>query len=269
MQLTDAEIREILIREKRKKKQRQRRRRRITLAVIVLLFIILIAAIVHAVGGRSGSPSASSESPAGDTRGIIFIDPGHGGEDPGSDSDGRYEKDDTLKLGLAVKDQLIKLGFTVYMSREDDSTVDRTERGRMANKAKAQLMVSIHRNKADGGEGVEAYIPMSDTDEARLLADNIIRSLVTQGFTERTVRAGTLTSSAEDYEENAASDMPSCLVEVGFINNGEDNARFDNNIDGNALAIATAISDTFRTLYETAADSGSDSADSADSTDNE
>ena len=51
--------------------------------------------------------------------------------DSGSDDDNdRYEKDDTLRLRLAVRDYLEALGFKVVMSRTEDEMVDRTERGK-------------------------------------------------------------------------------------------------------------------------------------------
>ena len=74
--------------------------------------------------------------------------------------------------------------------------------------------------------------------------------LVRQGFTKRTVRAGTLVSSNDDYEENAAATMPATLIEVGFLSSDEDNALFDKNLSGNAKAIARAIDITFMELYE-------------------
>lgn len=273
MQLTDAEIREILIREKRRKKRRQMQRRRRALAVLLLLIIILVVLAIH-IKGRADSPASDSTDAAAadiEPRGVIFIDPGHGGEDPGSDNGIRYEKDDTLTLALAVRDQLKDLGFTVYMSREDDRSVDRTKRGEMANDCHAQLMVSIHRNSADGGDGVEAYIPAANDPESRLLAERIIEALVAQGFAEREIKSGMLMSPDEDYEENSASEMPSCLIEVGFISSETDNALFDSRLEDNAFAIAAAISDAFNSLYE---QTGSDTADTeqagsdqADSTD--
>ena len=255
MQLSDAEIREILIRRKREKKRRLRRRRR-RMLIILLLLIVLIFVLVRVIGhgGKSSDKDKKSADSAasGENRGIIFIDPGHGGMDSGSDDDNeRYEKDDTLKLGLAVRDQLQALGFKVAMSRTEDEMVDRTERGEMANKAGAQFFVSIHRNKADGGgQGVEGFIPKEDDAESRLLGENIMHFLGKAGFEERTIRAGTLVSSAEDYEENAAAEMPSVLIEVGFLSSADDNYLFDNNLDKNAKAIADAINYTFMTLYE-------------------
>ncbi|MBR2540609.1 MAG: N-acetylmuramoyl-L-alanine amidase [Mogibacterium sp.] len=244
MQLTDAEIRQILIREKRRKRRRQQMRRRRTVLVILLLIIAVIVAVRYA--GSKETPPAAEPS-----RGVVFIDPGHGGEDPGSDNGARYEKDDTLKLALAVRDQLEKANFTVVMSRTEDVAVERAARGQMANENGAKLMVSIHRNKADGaGQGVEAFIPVANTPESQLLAGNIVRSLAAQGFTERTVRAGTLQSELENYEELAVATMPCCIVEVGFLDNVDDNALFDNNLEANAKAICEAIDQAFISLYE-------------------
>lgn len=252
MQLTDAEIREILIMKKREKRRRQRRRRRITLLLIILLLIIIIVIIKFHSGSAEGETVSKPIAPP---RGTIFIDPGHGGGDPGSGNGARYEKDDTLRLALAVKEYLEESNFTVLMSRTGDEEVDRAKRGKMAVECGAKLMVSIHRNKASGGgEGVEAFIPSSDDPSSRLLAENIISALVEQGFAERTVRAGTLQSTEDDYDELASATMPACLVEVGFISNDGDNKRFDNNLDLNAQAIAQAIDKTFTTLYETEED---------------
>lgn len=245
MQLTDEEIRSILKREKLKKRRKQQTRRRLFLILLLIIAIIVAAFIKFR---PQPEPLVTEEQPV---RGVIFIDPGHGGDDPGSDNGARYEKEDVLKLGLAVRTYLEGKGFEVHMSRISDESVDRELRAQMANECNAQLMVSIHRNKADGkGEGVEAFIPKTDSEESRLLAVNIVKALAEAGFAERTVRAGTLNDPAVDYPEIAATTMPSCLVEVGFISNMDDNKRFDNNLDQNAQAIADAVDNTFRTIYE-------------------
>lgn len=255
MQLSDAEIREILIRRKKAKIRKQKRRRR-RMLIALLLIIVLIFAFIKLKGskgkGTAEDEKAADKAAAAQKRGVIFIDPGHGGMDSGSDDDkDRYEKDDTLKLGLAVRDKLQALGFKVAMSRTEDELVDRTERGKMANKAGAVFFVSIHRNKADGGgHGVEGFIPKGDDKESRLLGENIMHFLGRAGFTERTIRAGTLVDPNDDYEEIAATDMPSALIEVGFLSSEDDNYRFDAHMDQNASAIANAINYTFMQLHE-------------------
>ena len=245
MQLTDAEIREILRRKKLAKKRKQQARRRFFLVVLLIIAVIAVAFIKFR---PQPEEPVAAEVPV---RGVIFVDPGHGGEDSGSDNGARYEKEDCLKLGLAVRTYLEGEGFEVHLSRIADDTVDRALRAQMANECKAQLMVSIHRNQADtDGHGVEAFIPKANAPESRLLATNIIKALVAEGFAQREIHTGTLNDPNTDYDEIANVTMPSCLVEVGFISNMEDNKRFDKNLDANALAIAKAIDDTFRELYE-------------------
>ena len=258
MRLTDAEIRAILIREKKRKMMRLRRKRRRTLLFILLMLAVLLIVILKPAvrisekNARQAEKAQRESSYTGPARGTVFLDPGHGGMDSGSGGgDGRWEKDDTLKLALEVKSYLESLGFTVAMSRTDDEEVDRTLRGEMANKAGAQLFVSIHRNKADGdGNGVEAFIPKRNDKGSQLLAENIMYELSKQGFERRTVRAGTLLSTNDDYEENAAAKMPAALIEVGFLSNDQDNALFDDNLSRNAKAIARAMDVTFMSLYE-------------------
>lgn len=254
MQLTDAEIREILRRRKIEKKRRQRRRRRQTLLIVIILFIlafVFIKVVGKHTDGKNSSEDSANSGAAGD-RGIIFIDPGHGGSDPGSD-DGqdRIEKDDTLRLSLSIRDQLEALGFTVVMSRTEDKDVDRTKRGELANQSGAQLFVSIHRNQADGGgQGIEGFIPRINDSQSRLLGENIMHALGRVGFTERTIRAGTLNDPNEDYEELAETTMPSALMEIGFLSSSADNELFDKNFDKNAKAIADAIAYTFMIMFE-------------------
>ena len=255
MQLTDAEIREILKREKRKKKMRRKRIR----AIVILVLILLVIIAVTVIKSRDKKPA---ETPVA-TRGIIFLDPGHGGDDPGSDNGTRLEKDDTLKVALAVRQKLWDLGFDVVMSRDSDTAVERTDRAKLANASGAKLMISFHRNQASSdGEGVEIYIPSDDSAESRMLAENILNALADQGFEKRSIRAGTLNDSKSDYDEIASLKMPACLVEVGFLSSSRDNALFDEQMDKNASAMADAISNTFKALYEKDAEtpeSGEDS----------
>lgn len=240
MQLTDQEIRDIILREKKRKKKRQRVIKRVSLLLLIL--VVLVSAVIFIVN------RAKFVEP----RGVIFLDAGHGGVDPGSSVGSREEKNDTLKLTLKVRDELEKLNFKVLLSREDDTYINRVKRAEMANKNGAQFYVSLHRNKAVEGNGVEIYIPSKNDEESQLLGNNIFAALVEQGFYARSVKVGTLQTSKDDYAENSETKMPSCLVEVGFMQDEEDNKLFDNNLDNNALAIATAISDTFQKLYEPA-----------------
>ena len=78
----------------------------------------------------------------------VVLDAGHGGKDPGKVAPGKiYEKDVVLKIVLAVGKKLSKHSdIKVIYTRKDDSFVDLYERGAIANKAKADLFVSVHCN---------------------------------------------------------------------------------------------------------------------------
>jgi len=79
---------------------------------------------------------------------VIFIDPGHGGDDrKNMGSLGlAVEADVNLRIGLALRDFLTKVGAVVLMSRDKDETVDLYDRIQIANYSKADIFISIHHN---------------------------------------------------------------------------------------------------------------------------
>src|SRR5699024_12680369 len=76
----------------------------------------------------------------------IFIDPGHGGSDPGASANGLQEKDVTLDIALKTRDILNEQysGHTVKLYRTEDITKSLNERTNEANNWGAQFFVSIH-----------------------------------------------------------------------------------------------------------------------------
>ena len=76
----------------------------------------------------------------------IAVDAGHGGSDYGATYNGRAEKDDNLKLALAVGDILEKNGIDVVYTRTTDEYETPFKKATDANDAKADYFVSIHRN---------------------------------------------------------------------------------------------------------------------------
>ncbi len=76
---------------------------------------------------------------------IVVLDAGHGGKDPGNLGNGYREKDIALKVVLEVGRQLEKVpNVKVVYTRKKDVFVDLFVRGKIANKAKADLFVSVH-----------------------------------------------------------------------------------------------------------------------------
>ncbi len=89
---------------------------------------------------------AAAENPSGGAVRKIVIDPGHGGKHPGTNYKGIMEKDITLKVALLLGD-MIKANFPdveVIYTRTTDKYVDLADRGDIANKAGADLFLSIH-----------------------------------------------------------------------------------------------------------------------------
>ncbi|MCK4574975.1 N-acetylmuramoyl-L-alanine amidase [candidate division WOR-3 bacterium] len=81
----------------------------------------------------------------------VIIDPGHGGKDPGAvGPTGLTEKEIVLKISKELKKILTREGFTVLMTRDDDSFVRLRQRSTMANNLGADLFVSIHCNATGG-----------------------------------------------------------------------------------------------------------------------
>jgi N-acetylmuramoyl-L-alanine amidase len=112
------------------------------------------------------------------SRPLVVIDAGHGGHDPGAlnTEKAKREKDVTLAVAQAIRDQLIKSGrVRVALTRDDDRFLVLQERYGIARRLNADLFISIH---ADAAENVEAHgatvytlsETASDREAARLAA---------------------------------------------------------------------------------------------------
>ena len=175
----------------------------------------------------------------------ICIDPGHGGSSSGATGEGgkRLEKNDTLRLSLKVSDELESRGYTVVMTRDKDSDISLEERCNVANKSKAALFVSIHRNSTTGtGQGCEMWVHSTNPSDDRLLAENILQNLALAGAdTSRGIHTGYREGANQNYYVNRCSKMPSVLAEIGFITSEKDNTLFDEDLDALAKALADGI----------------------------
>jgi N-acetylmuramoyl-L-alanine amidase len=96
-------------------------------------------------------PVAGPDDPA---RPLVVIDAGHGGRDPGAigtDAEGRKfsEKDITLAIALALREELLKLGgIRVALTRADDRILPLPHRPEIARQLDADLFISIHADSA-------------------------------------------------------------------------------------------------------------------------
>lgn len=108
----------------------------------------------------------------------IFIDPGHGGSDPGASANGLVEKDLVLTISKDMQSILENYSdVEVRLSREDDSTVPNDERAEMANNWGADYYISVHVN-AGGGTGFESYIHTSRASDTVSKQEEMHTSIV-------------------------------------------------------------------------------------------
>lgn len=175
---------------------------------------------------------------------IVCLDAGHGGSDPGAVFEGRQEKDDNLAVVLAVRDALEAHGaddLTVLLTRSDDTALELEERVAFANQKNATLFVSVHRNSG-GGQGVEIWVSADgqrpETDLATLIQTNLKEAGITR---DRGVKSGTASNPHASYYVVGNTKMPACLVELGFIDNQQDNTALDDSLELWAQAIADGI----------------------------
>ena len=102
----------------------------------------------------------------------VVIDAGHGGHDSGCESDEGMEKKNTLaialKLGRRLKDNFPNI--QIIYTRDKDEFIELHERANIANRAKADLFISIHCNSSDEGQpmGTETYVLGMHKMEANL-----------------------------------------------------------------------------------------------------
>ena len=148
----------------------------------------------------------------------IYIDPGHGGNDPGAVGNGLREKDLTLKIAKYMRDYLLNnyTGVSVRMSRENDKTVSLSARTNDANKWGANAYVSIHVN-AGGGTGFESYVYPGVGQATRNL-QNAVHSEVMKvfsGFRDRGKKQA-------NFHVLRETKMSAVLTENGFIDTKKD-----------------------------------------------
>ncbi len=167
----------------------------------------------------------------------VAIDPGHGGRDPGAVYEGRQEKDDVLELALAVGQILEDSGVDVAYTRVDDVYNTPFEKATMGNNSGADLFVSFHRNAMPtpgSANGAEVLV-YSDEGLPAQVARNVLTELSEAGFADRGV------IERKNLVVLRRTQMPAVLLEVGFIDNPEDNQIFDSEFEQIAQGIADGI----------------------------
>ncbi|MDX2212856.1 MAG: N-acetylmuramoyl-L-alanine amidase [Oculatellaceae cyanobacterium bins.114] len=167
---------------------------------------------------------------------VVVIDPGHGGSDPGAIGiGGLREIDIVLPIGLQVASLLEQQGVQVVLTRRDNRDVELDPRVQIAERANADLFVSIHANAINLSRpdvnGLETYYYSAQGERlARVIHSNLVRET---GMLDRGVRR------ARFYVIRNTS-MPSVLVETGFVTGAQDARLLSDPNFRNQMAVAIA-----------------------------
>ncbi|ABC61291.1 N-acetylmuramoyl-L-alanine amidase [Geobacillus phage GBSV1] len=151
----------------------------------------------------------------------IVLDAGHGGHDPGAVANGLKEKDLTLAIVKHIGKMLGEYeGAEVHYTRTDDRFLELSERAAIANKLKADLLISVHIN-AGGGTGFESYIYNGNVSPATIAYQNVIHQELMKAIGNVTDRG----KKRANYAVLRETNMPAILTENLFIDNANDAAK--------------------------------------------
>lgn len=178
----------------------------------------------------------------------IILDAGHGGFDNGAMTSSRKEKDDALRLALAVGERLQEDGYQVNYTRTGDVYQSPFEKAQIANESGADYFISFHRNDSledNQYHGIQSLVFQEDSIASNL-AQNINSQLKKVGFTDLGIeeRPGLVVLRR--------TKMPAVLVEAGFINSDVDNQIFDEKFSEMVDAIVRGIEETIPLQRHTA-----------------
>lgn len=231
-------------------KEKNRTLGRTVLPVVVMAVIALVLLVVLTLWKNSVEPAAPRLD-AADAQFVVCIDPGHGGSDQGASWNGRLEKDDNLALALALQTALAERRIYAVLTRTGDETLSLEERVAFAEENGVDYFISLHRNLFEGqANGVEVWVARQCSQTAEDLARQVDEALVAVGVQQdRGVRRGSQDGTG-DYYVLAHTSMPAILVEMGFMQDEEDNRLLDQRLNDYAAAMAEAI---LATWEETAA----------------
>jgi N-acetylmuramoyl-L-alanine amidase len=216
---------------------------------------------------------------------IVVIDPGHGGFDPGAigSTSTLLEKEVALRMGLALRDQLEATGrYRVVMTRDDDRFVDLRDRLRIARQSQGELFISLHADslvsvpEVSGAAVYTLSEPLvrltSKEDRADILAgidlsnqedfaSETLIDLAQRATNDKSIRMAELlmqeltgaTKMAKRRRQAGfvvlqSPDMPSVLIELGYLSNPADERALAD--DAHIARLATAMARAVDVYFE-------------------
>ncbi|MBQ8371987.1 MAG: N-acetylmuramoyl-L-alanine amidase [Clostridia bacterium] len=203
--------------------------RAVLLTVVGVLVVTLMLRLASRVSADKVYEDAFAES-----KQVIVIDAGHGGEDPGAVGiSGVYEKDLNLEIAMLIGEELKSRGYEVVYTRTEDKLLyseeenikglrklsDLKNRCRISEEAEAALFISVHMNSYGDPKysGLQVYYTDGSNDSRSLATtiQNAVRDNV-QADNDRVVKSGKNLYLLENCSGVGV------LVECGFITNAEE-----------------------------------------------
>lgn len=178
---------------------------------------------------------------------VIYLDPGHGGADPGAMYKNIEEQSINLIIAKKTKDKLERLGATVYLTRYGDYDLsvpyavnrkrsDLSRRANMINRSECDMYLSIHLNAdtSSSWHGAEAYYDDVHSENQK------IAQVMQQQF-KKYLNSNRKYKQTDTMYLHKRIERPGGLLEVGFLSNP--NERYLLTQDSYQNTIATAITE--------------------------
>ncbi|MBW4447789.1 MAG: N-acetylmuramoyl-L-alanine amidase [Spirirestis rafaelensis WJT71-NPBG6] len=150
----------------------------------------------------------------------ILLDPGHGGKESGaSGPTGYLEKDLNLVVSKLLRDELVKRGATVVMTREDDKEVSLSDRQAIIDKEEPAIALSIHHNSLpdDGdAEKIKGFAAFWYHPQAHSLA------LFLHNYVVKKLKRPAYGVFWDNLALTRPASTPSVLLELGFMSNPDE-----------------------------------------------
>ena len=165
-------------------------------------------------------PQPQPSRPPNPPDGLVVLDPGHGGDDPGAPgATGTPEKTINLSVTTMAAEILRARGVRVVMTRSDDRFIELNERAAIANRNRADLFVSIHSDGAENpsAQGFTIYVSRSASSESLRAAEMMHRRMARRVSQSRGMRRA-------DFRVLVRTTCPAVLVELGFQSNRQEAA---------------------------------------------
>ncbi|MEK4449948.1 N-acetylmuramoyl-L-alanine amidase [Paenibacillus sp. FSL L8-0506] len=178
----------------------------------------------------------------------VWIDAGHGGKDPGAVANGLKEKDIVLSVALEIKKRLETNydGVQVLLTRSTDVFLELKERTNLANKAGADILVSIHGNAGGGSGGFETF-RYTKASAASVALQNVLHTAIMNTLNKVAVGVINRGQKSDNLHMVRESKMPAVLTENLFLDVATDAAKLKKDaviqaiIEGHVIGIANYL----------------------------